>query len=153
MVSLLEVTALYDENPDAVFRAALDTAELEAAMSGLAVYDGLPKGVVKEGQTAIVNVTIWGFLKTRNYTMHVETLDMENRILQSREHGGMIKRWDHTLSVVPENGKARWRDAIIIDAGWNTRGAALFGSYMYKRRHRYRRALEITVKRFHNYKE
>ena len=143
--SLVEVTALYDDEPDVVFAAALQFDELMEAMSGLAVYDGLAPGTIaKEGKTYTVNVTFWGFIKMKGHQMFVEKLDITARELQSRESGNGIKRWDHNLSVRPEGAGARWVDHIEIDAGWQTPFVARFARFVYTRRHKHRKALEIT---------
>ncbi|MCI5043456.1 MAG: hypothetical protein MRY72_02065 [Aquisalinus sp.] len=144
MTALITVTALYDGNADAIFREAMNLSELVEAMSGLATYEGLPEEPAKEGETYTVDVTMWGFLKTRGHVMHVETLDYENRIIQSREHNPAIRRWDHNLSVQPLGDKVLWTDQIELDAGWRTFGAARFCAYVYQRRHKYRKALKIT---------
>lgn len=145
MPALVIVTALYDADPDETFDAALHFDELLDAMSGLAVYEGLAPGTIaEEGKTYTVNVTFWGLLKMTGHVMHVESLDVPNRILQSRETSNGIKRWDHNLSVHPEGAKARWVDSILIDAGWQTPFMARFARFVYTRRHKHRQALEIT---------
>ena len=145
MAARVEVTALYDADPDATFAAALNFDELMEAMSGLAVYEGLDPGTVaEEGKTYRVDVTFWGLLKMTGHTMFVEKLDVPNRELQSREGGNGIERWDHNLSVHPENGKARWVDRIDIEAGWQTPFVARFARFVYTRRHKHRKALDIT---------
>ncbi len=145
MAALVEVTALYDADPDEVFAAALQFDELLDAMSSLAVYEGLAPGTVaEEGKTYTVDVTFWGLIKMTGHKMFVEKLDKANRLLQSRESGNGIKNWDHNLSVRPEDGKARWVDLIEIDAGWQTPFVARFARFVYTRRHKHRQALEIT---------
>lgn len=148
MAILVEVTALYDADPDVVFASALQFEEMQKAMKGLAVYDGIPANTaVKEGDTYTVDVTMFGWMKTKNHVIHTEKLDMKERVLQSREHNPSVKRWDHNLSVVEENGMACWRDCVVIDAGLNTWPTALFASFVYQHRHRYRNAIEITSTR------
>ncbi len=145
MAALVEVTALYDSDPDEVFASALQFDELLDAMSGLAVYEGLPPGTVaEEGKTYTVDVTFWGLIKMKGHVMHVEKLDKANRVLQSRESGNGITRWDHHLSVRPENTCARWVDRIVVEAGWQTPFVARFARFVYTRRHKHRQALEIT---------
>ena len=146
MARLVEVTAFYRGDADAIFEAALDFSELEDAMRGLAVYEGAPKGEVKEGETYTVDVTFWSVLKNKGHVMHVETLDRAARVIQSREHNPLIKRWDHHLSVEQEGDRVCWTDTIVLDAGWQTPFAARFARFVYRRRHRYRKALEIRTR-------
>lgn len=145
MPTEITVSAHYNQDADAVFGQALNLAELKDAMSGIATYDGLPDGVVKEGDELTVDVTLWGFVKTKNHVMKVESLDIAARILQSREHNPKVARWDHTLSVQPDGDGCIWTDRVVIDAGWNTFGTARFAKYLYTKRHTHRKALSITA--------
>lgn len=143
MQAIVEVTALYDGDPDEIFQNALRFEELTEAMEGFAVYEGLPDEPAREGETYTVDVTFWGILKMRGHTMYIEKLDIPGRLLQSRESGNGIERWDHTLTVESEDGRARWRDRILIDAGWRTPIVTRFARHVYTYRHRHRAALEV----------
>lgn len=145
MAYQLIVTATYDTDPDLTFQNACDFAEVAEAMKGLATYDGLPTGRVFEGQTALVDVTLWGFLKTRGHSMTVVRLDKAARILQSREHNPNVKHWDHTLTVQPTETGCVWTDSVVIDAGWNSWGTVRFAKLVYTRRHKHRKALNIET--------
>ncbi len=144
MAVKIRIEATYPEGPDQVFASALRYDELADAMKNIAVYEGLPPGEAQEGQTFDVTVTFWGWMKNPPHTIHVEKRDDAARLLQSREHGGWIKRWDHRLEVVPEGRGSRWIDEIVIDGGWRTFGAAMFATYVYITRHKVRNALSIT---------
>ena len=146
MAAAIRIEAAYAEDPDAVFRSAVRYDELAEAMQGIAAYEGLPPGEAQEGQTFDVTVTFWGWMKNPPHTIHVETRDDAARLLQSREHGGWIKRWDHRLQVLPDERGARWVDEIVIDGGWRTFTAAMFARYVYTTRHKARNALEITAR-------
>ena len=146
MSALVVISARYAGDADAVFREAVNFSEMVEAMSGLATYEGLPDEPARENETYTVDVTMWGFLKTKGHVMHVETLDYENRIIQSREHNPAIKCWDHRLTVQPVGEYVLWTDRVELDAGWRTFAAARFCAYVYQRRHKYRRALEINRK-------
>lgn len=140
------VEALYRGDADQIFDNALNTQELADAMKGLAQYDGLPSGPVAQGDTYTVHVTLWGVLTVRDHVMHLETLNRADRWLQSRERSPQIDRWDHHLSVQPDGDMVRWTDSIVVDAGWRTFGAARFASFVYQRRHRYRKSLGVTAR-------
>lgn len=144
MPTIVEISALYNADAETVFTEALHFDEMTEAMSGLATYVGLPEREVVEGETLVVDITIWKVFKNTGHVMHVEKLDRENRILQSREHNNSLARWDHTLSVQPRGGQAIWLDVVVVDAGWRTHLVALFAAYVYKRRHRHRQALNIS---------
>ena len=145
MLYTVTVAATYAKNADDVFAGALNLSEMKEAMRGLAVYEGLPDSAIAQGDTLCVDVTMFGFLKTRNHTMHVERLDRDARVIQSREHNKGIKRWDHTLSVQPAGEGCLWRDTVVLDAGLMTFLTARFCRFVYTRRHRMRQALDIQT--------
>ncbi len=143
MAAVVKISAFYPGDADAVFAEALRFEELEEAMRGLAAYEGGPTGEVKEGDAYSIDVTFWGVFKNKGHVIHVEKVDRANRVIQSREHNASVRRWDHNLSVQPDGDRVRWTDSIVVDAGWRTPFAARFAAFVYRRRHRHRRALEI----------
>jgi hypothetical protein len=144
MAMIVEITAHYDTDPDVLFRSALCFSEMTEAMAGLATYSGLPASdTACEGDTIIVDVTFWGVFKQKNHVLFIERLDPLQRIIQSRESGRGIERWDHNLSIRQQGSLAVWTDMIVIDAGWRTPLIARFAAFLYARRHRHRRAISI----------
>lgn len=145
MTKRIVIAARYPGDADTIFRNALSFDELRDAMSAIATYDGFPDGgVAEEGATYNVDVTMWGFLKTKGHRIFVERIDKGERILQSRESNPGVERWDHTISIqpdglaedgVPEDGSAIWTDTIVIDAGWRSPFVARFARYVYCQRH------------------
>lgn len=145
MPIVVEVKAYYRSDPDAIFRSALRFSEMADAMSGIATYKGLPDGdTAREGDMIVVDVTFWGVFRQKGHTMIIERLDPVARIVQSRESGNGIKRWDHTLSVQPEGAMTCWTDTVFIEAGWRTVFVARFAAFVYRRRHRHRKAVSLT---------
>jgi len=138
-------TATYIGNAHDIFLEALNFSEMAEAMSGIAEYAGLPDKPAKQGETVIVDVTIFKIFKTKGYKMFIEHLDKDACVLQSREKGGTIKMWDHRLSVRQDGEKAIWTDDVTIEAGLITPAVARFGAYIYKQRHKHRNALEIST--------
>lgn len=114
--------------------------EIQKAMRGLAVYEGLPNRHVQQSETLRVDVTMLKIVKPPNHVKHVERLDRNGRIIPSREHNKNIKRWDRTLSNQPATEGCTWRDVIVIDAGPMTFLTARFYKFAYSRQNpiRYR---------------
>lgn len=147
MALMVTVSAHYAANPDEVFRSALRFSEMTQAMRGIATYTGLPASdTAKEADRITVDVTFWGLFTQRGHVMFIERLDPRARIIQSRESGNGIARWDHTLSVQPDGPRARWTDSVIIDAGWRTWFVARFAAFVYTRRHRHRQAQSLACR-------
>ena len=101
-------TAKYHGKAKDIFLEALEFRELTEAMSGIAEYDGFTDKVVQQGQTYLVDVTIFKVFKTKDYEMFIEYLDANACVLQSREKGGVIKMWDHKLTVRQDSKFAIW---------------------------------------------
>lgn len=140
----VEIRAFYTDDPDAVFASALNFSEMENAMRGLATYTGLPaSGTAREGDSFSVDVTFWGLFTIKGHHIHVERLDVVNRIIQSRERAQGVARWDHRLSVQPDGMMTCWTDRVEIAAGWKTWLVARFAAFTYARRHRFRKAIKI----------
>ena len=145
MPIMVEITAHYPDHPDAVFCSALHFSEMAQAMAGIATYSGLPEdGPFREGDTIIVDVTFWGWFKQKGHAMFIERLDPRARIIQSRESGNGIRRWDHRLSIQPDGEMTQWTDTVVIDAGWRTPIVARFAAMVYVHRHRHRKAMSIS---------
>ena len=71
------------------------------------------------------------------HTIEIVAVDEETRTLRTHEHGGVLRRWDHTLHVEPvSDGGCRYGDTVTIDAGWLTGVVALMavGIYRYRQR-------------------
>lgn len=138
------IEARYPRDADTVFAEAMNFGELRDAMRGLARYEGLPDGRAYEGQSCVVDVTLFGVLKNPSHNMFVERLDRAARVPQSREHNRSVSRWDHTLSVQPDGAGCLWTDRVVIDAARGAWGTVRFARFVYTRRHRHRRALSIA---------
>ncbi len=145
MLRRVITTATYHGNAHDIFLAALDFSEMSDAMSGIARYEGLPKGPAQQGETYKVDITTLKIFKTKGYEMYIERLDKEACVLQSREKGGAIKRWDHRLSIRQDGEIAIWTDDVTIAAGFMTPLVARFAAYIYKQRHKHRQALDIKI--------
>ena len=144
MTRIVRITAHHAGDADEVFQPALQFSEMAEAMAGLATYSGLPASdTAHEGDRIVVDVTFQGFFTVSGHTMLIERLDKGQRIIQSREHGKGIARWDHTLSIQPAAHGCVWTDTVIINAGWRTPFVARFAAWMYARRHRRRKALSV----------
>ncbi len=65
--------------------------------------------------------------------------------METSEHGGYIKRWDHHMSMrqAPDGGTI-YTDTIEIEAGWRTWFVCLFAKRFYQ--HRHRRWQELVTK-------
>ena len=52
------------------------------------------------------------------HTINVVSVDPVTHTIRTREHGGMLRVWNHTLHVEPtDGGRSRYADTVEIDAG------------------------------------
>ena len=149
MTRQITVTARYPTDADATFAEAIHFSEMVEAMRGIATYTGLPDDVVREGETYVVDITLFGVMKNPGHTMYVETLDRQSRVIQSREHNAQVTRWDHHLSIQPHGNGCLWTDTVVIEAPRMEWFTARFAAFVYTRRHKHRgaEALQTLVKR------
>ncbi|MEJ6392784.1 hypothetical protein V8J82_05915 [Gymnodinialimonas sp. 2305UL16-5] len=142
---VLTVSATYPRDPDLVFAEAIDLGAMVEATQGLATYKGLPLGPLEEGRTYETYVVVWGWMHNPHYRIHVERVDPDARLVQSREQGRAIRQWDHTLSVTGAPGVCTWTDRIVIDSGLLTPYMIRVARHLYQYRHRNRDALAIKA--------
>ena len=135
MAHTVSMTHTYNAPVDAVWRVATDWASFSEAMKGLATFHGLPTEPIATGQKIQVAVSLFGFMPKMPWVMEIAECDPQAGVLQSHEHGGVVRRWDHRLTVEPSNEGAILRDEIIIDAGALTFLYATWARFMYARRH------------------
>lgn len=123
------------------------------AMQQAAVFRYVTRGVLRfpalEGRTTPfregdqVTGLLWLFhvIPLSRHTIRLVQVDAASRTLRTREHGGLLRTWNHTLHVEPAgDGRCRYSDTVDIDAGPLTRFVALasLGLYRYRQR-RWRR--------------
>lgn len=91
----------------------------------------------EEGQSVHGRLYLFGFLPLGKHVIHIERVDAERRQIQSRESGGLIRRWDHLVTVRPgDDGQTIYSDEIEIECGWLTPLVWAFANAFYRHRHR-----------------
>jgi hypothetical protein len=77
------------------------------------------------------------------HTIRVVEVDAATRTLRSREHGGILRAWNHTLHAEPVSAdRCRYSDTVEIDAGALTPMVAVTARWIY--RYRQRRWLRLV---------
>ncbi|HAQ34308.1 MAG: hypothetical protein CMF74_03935 [Maricaulis sp.] len=132
----------YAMEADAHFACVVRFDELAEAMAGQVRYEGMPEGEAVKGQSIDLRLFLYGWLPMGRWHIDVIDRDDAERLLESREHGGVAKRHDHVLTVTPlPGGGCRHRDHLIVDAGLMTAFYARSARRMYEKRHDLRQAL------------
>ena len=133
--AVVSIEYAYPASADALWRVAADWRCLEEASRGLLRYGGLPDGGIVEGQSMVVDISLFGVGPWFPWTIIVDTLDPARRLMRSIEFGGAARWWLHDMEVVDGPQGAVLRERIEIDAGVQTFGYVLFARALYRRRH------------------
>lgn len=132
----------YAMDADAHFARIVCFDELAEAMSSQIRYVGMPDGEAVEGLSFDLKLFMYGWLPLGDWHIDVIERDDTARRLVSREHGGLAKRHDHTLTVEPIPGAGcRHTDHLTVDAGWLTGFYARSARRIYEKRHDLRASL------------
>jgi hypothetical protein len=100
-----------------------------------------------EGATVRCRSYLFGVIPLGTRTILLERIDPAAREIQSRESDPLIRRWDHLIRIGPAgDGRTRYSDEVIIEAGWATFCVWLFAQWFYRHRQwRWRRVARRLV--------
>lgn len=100
----------------------------------------------REGETVVGWVFVFGVVPFSRYRLHVASIDESTRTLRSRESGGLVRTWNHDITVVAAGDRqCVYRDRIEIDAGIFTPVVGMFARWFYRMRQRRWRALAAEL--------
>jgi hypothetical protein len=61
---------------------------------------------------------LFGFIPGWVHELHIVRVDHQHREIQTAEHGGLLRVWNHSIKVEPDNHhRCRYTDAVEIKAG------------------------------------
>lgn len=92
---------------------------------------------IHAGEAGTGWVFAFNLIPVYRHTIEVLDVDERTRSIRTHEHGGILKRWDHTLHVEPTSETtSRYSDTVEIDAGVLTRIMCIvsIGIYHYRQR-------------------
>lgn len=131
-----KISREYPVGIETLWADILDASSLADSMKGAVSYEGLPVEPVYEGQVIVVKLKRWGWFPLGKWTMEVVRRDDAEYILESREHGGIVKCYRHRLEVVPTGpDSCRYTDTLDLDAGWLTPLVLPTFKKLYEQRH------------------
>jgi ligand-binding SRPBCC domain-containing protein len=143
-MTIVERSTRLDASADAVWAAVKTPAAFRAVTRRLLAMPvvGRRNEEWREGETVVGWVFLFGLLPFSRHHLHIARIDEPNRTLSSREHGGLITRWDHDIEVEPiDSTSCRYRDRIQIEAGIVTPVIAAYARWFYRMRQRRWRAM------------
>jgi hypothetical protein len=98
-----------------------------------------------EGMIFRCRTYVFGFIPIGVRTLQFRRVDPQAREIVIRETDPLVRRWDHTISVVPVGSRSIYRDVIDLDAGILTFVVWAWTSWFYRHRQRRWRALARTL--------
>ncbi len=98
----------------------------------------------REGETVVGWVFLFGFIPFSRHRLNFSQIDDGKMTLRSRESGGLVKVWNHDITVTPlDPDRCRYGDRIEIDAGLVTPLVGLYANGFYMlRQGRWRKLAE-----------
>jgi hypothetical protein len=124
---------------DRVWAALLHPASFTYVCRGLLGFPALAGRTdpLREGEQGTGWLMLFHVIPFSRHTIHVERIDHADRALHTREHGGLLRAWNHTLHVEPlTEHSCRYSDTVDIDAGPLTGVVAGIAVLIYRYRHR-----------------
>jgi hypothetical protein len=92
---------------------------------------------MREGECGTGWLLLFHVIPLSRHTIHVVAVDDATRTIRTREHGGMLRSWNHTLHVEPlGERRCRYSDTVEIDAGPLTPVVARASTLIYRYRQR-----------------
>jgi len=87
--------------------------------------------------TYLVGVRIFGYLPFGQQAIVISYPESRDGfVMRDNGHSALIKRWDHTISMTAVEGRTRYQDVVIIEAGLLTLPVWLFAKLFYRYRQR-----------------
>jgi ligand-binding SRPBCC domain-containing protein len=133
-----------EASADAVWAAVKTPAAFRTVTRGLLVMPVI-KGRTdewREGETVVGWVFLFGVVPFSRHHLQIAAIDESARTLSSREHGGLLRSWNHDIVVTHiDDAQCTYRDRIEIDAGLFTPLVAVYARWFYRMRQRRWRAL------------
>jgi hypothetical protein len=73
---------------------------------------------LREGETGTSWMMLFHAIPLSRHTIHIVDIDDQSRSIRTREYGGFLRTWNHTLHVEPVAAeRCRYSDTVDTDAG------------------------------------
>jgi uncharacterized protein YndB with AHSA1/START domain len=128
-----------DASADRVWEAVTTPAAFRLVTRGLISMPGLRhrNDPWREGETVSSWLLLFGIVPFSRHHLTFVEIDERRRLLRSKEHGGLVRRWEHDITVTPLSaGRCRYEDRVTIGAGRLTGVISAWALVFYKLRQR-----------------
>ena len=124
---------------DKVWRAMCHPASFTYVTRGLIGVPALAGRTepFREGECGTGWLLLFHVIPLSRHTIHLTGLDQATRTLRSREHGGLLRGWNHMMHVEPTGDqRCSYSDTVEIDAGPLTGIVAALAVWIFRYRQR-----------------
>lgn len=116
----IRIDCTLDAPADRVWRAMQQAGTflyVTRGVLGLPALAGRTEPFV-QGESAAGWLLLFHVVPLSRHHIHLVELDGSTRTMRTEEHGGLLRRWDHTLHVEPlDERRSRYVDVVVMDAG------------------------------------
>jgi ligand-binding SRPBCC domain-containing protein len=92
---------------------------------------------IAEGEVIRVRLMFFHVLPAWKHEIEIVGVDEQARRIETMEHGGSVKRWNHVITVEPAgDGRSLYTDRIDLEAGRMTPLVAGYAKVFYRYRQR-----------------
>jgi hypothetical protein len=143
-MATVKISTQLAASPNAVWRAVKTPDAFRTVTRGLLTMPAIKRrhDTWREGETVVGWLFLFGVLPFSHHVLHVAQIDESAMILRTQERGGILRRWDHEIFVVPYgSSQSTYRDRIDIDAGILTPAVVLCANWFFRMRQRRWRTL------------
>ncbi|OBK12576.1 hypothetical protein [Mycobacterium asiaticum] len=135
----VHVETVLPTGAERVWSAMLSPATFLYVCKGLFGFPSLAgrTEALREGEQGTGWLFAFHLLPAYRHTIEVVEVDESTGTIRTREHGGLLKAWNHTLHVEPlAAGSCRYSDTVDIDAGAMTGVVVAVANGIYRYRQR-----------------
>jgi len=122
--------------------ALMNPETLKRITRGLVSFEGQVPEKYEEGDVVHTRLRLFGLFPAYDYEMRCVLLDRAGGVLVSHEKGGLVRSWQHHISIQPLTATtSRHTDEVEIDAGLATPVVWALANVFYRVRHARERQL------------
>jgi len=111
------------------------TATLRHVARGILGFRGDLPARWEAGQQITVHLLAFGLVPMNAHALTLRRVDGEAHVLVTEEHGGILRAWNHRISITPDPpAGCRYTDEVDVDAGLLTPVAWALGHAFFRYR-------------------
>ena len=136
---MVRVSTELEIPPELAWETVKKVSTLQYITRGLLGFHPLGEipEAIAEGDVIRVRLFFFHVLPAWKHEIRIVGLDEEARRIETMEHGGSVKRWNHVITVEPAGERrSRYTDRIDLDAGRLTPLIAGYAKLFYRYRQR-----------------